>query len=60
MDFVEKFNFVAEIDQNVIFLNDMKRYQNLGKPQDKLYIVPSMLPEEIPEVRLCYECTVYV
>ena len=59
MDFVEKFNFVAEIDRNIIFLNDMKRYQSLGKPNNKLYIVPSMLPEEIPEMRhlLCL-CTV--
>ena len=49
MDFVDKFNFVAEIDSNVVFLNEMKRYQNLRKSKDKLYIVPSMLPEEIPE-----------
>ena len=64
MDFVEKFNFVAEIDSSTVFLNGLKRYSNLAKLEDKLYIVPSMLPEEIPEVscflRICIYTATYV
>ena len=49
MDFVKSFYIVAEIDKNAIFLSNVKHYT---KPavKDKIYIVPSMLPEEIPEV----------
>ena len=63
MDFVENFNFVAEIDKDIIYLNSMKHYTRMRKPKDKLYIVPSMLPEEIPEVRSCLklqECYVQI
>ena len=50
IDFVKNFHIIAEIDKNAVFLNNVKNYI---KPavKDKLYIVPSMLPEEIPEVR---------
>ena len=49
MDFVKSFYIVAEIHKNTIFLSNVKYYR---KPavNDKLYIVPSMLPKEIPEV----------
>ena len=49
MDFVKSFYIVAEINKNAIFLNGVKHYT---KPavKDKIYIVPSMLPEKIPEV----------
>lgn len=49
IDFVENFHIVAEIDKNAIFLNNVKHYIK-SAVKDKLYIVPSMLPEEIPEV----------
>ena len=49
MDFVKSFYIVAEIDENVIFLNNVQ-YCRKSAVNDKLYIVPSMLPEEIPEV----------
>ena len=49
MDFVKNFYIVAEIDKNAIFLNDVKHYRK-SAVKDKLYIVPSMLPEEIPKV----------
>ena len=47
MDFAASFNFVAEVDTSI--LNDIKCYAKMEKP-DNLYIVTSMLPEEIPEV----------
>jgi len=55
MDFVENFNFVAEINNKTDFLNGMRQYRNLAKLEDKLYIVPSMLPEDIPEVGCLYK-----
>ena len=49
MDFVKSLYIVAEVDKDTIFLNDVKYYDKPGF-KDKLYVVPSMLPEEIPEV----------
>ena len=49
MDLVKSFYIVAEIDKNAIFLSNVKYYRK-SAVKDKLYIVPSMLPEEIPEV----------
>ena len=50
MDFVKSLCIVAEVDKDAIFLNDVKYYDIPGV-KDGLYVVPSMLPEEIPEVR---------
>ena len=49
MDLVKSFYTVAEIDKNATFLSDVKYYD---KPtvKDELYIVPSMLPTETPQV----------
>ena len=49
MDFVKSFYIVAEINRNTIFLNDVKNYIK-SSVKDKLYIVPSMLPEQIQQV----------
>ena len=49
MDLVKSFYIVAEIDKKAVFLNNVKHYRK-SAVKDKLYIVPSMLPEEIPEV----------
>ena len=49
MDFVKSFYIVAEIDKNAIFLNNVKNYVK-SAVKDKLYLVPSMLPEQIQEV----------
>ena len=58
MDFVKSFYIVAEIDKNAIFLSNVKYYD---KPavKDELYIVPSMLPEEIPEVLTCIDVLLF-
>ena len=58
MDFVESFYIVAQIDKNTIFLSNVK-YYNKPAVKDELYIVPSMLPEEIPEVRYMHGCSYY-
>ena len=49
MDLVQRFYIVAEIDKSATFLSNVKYYE---KPavKNELYIVPSMLPKEIPEV----------
>ena len=49
MDFVKSFYIVAEIDKNAIFLNNVKNYVK-SAAKDKLYLIPSMLPEQIQEV----------
>ena len=49
MDLVENFYIVAEINRNTIFLNDVKNYIK-SSLKDKLYIVPSMLPEQNQKV----------
>ena len=52
IDFATSFNFVAEIDTDI--LNNIKCYAKMEKPADNLYIVTSMLPEEIPKVGLLF------
>ena len=49
IDFVESLYIVAEVDKDATFLSDVKYYDKLDI-KDELYVVPSMLPETIPEV----------